>query len=130
MNVIPIKRRVNRREGGYFVVFIKERKVNSPDFCCDHWEGSPYILINLRITNANKTPAPAVRNIFFLFSAAIPNSSPHANPASIIPSHGISGYAVKAEKSGVICIRNGRNNTEEKNIAAGFAGIVTYCKRL
>jgi hypothetical protein len=32
MNERPRKRRVKRSEGGYFVVLIKERKVNSPDF--------------------------------------------------------------------------------------------------
>ena len=82
------------------------------------------------MVNRDNDPNPILKNILFLFSAGISKDSPDANPVSIIPSHGTSGYAVKNEKPGVMLIIKGRNNTEEKKIATGFAGIEMPCKRL
>jgi hypothetical protein len=40
-NMIPSVTSVNRREGGYLVIFMKDRNVKTEFFWTSHGEGSP-----------------------------------------------------------------------------------------
>jgi hypothetical protein len=82
------------------------------------------------MANKDNADNPNLRNILFLFSAGSSKKSPDAKPASIMPSHGTRGYAVKTENPGVICIMKGWNNIDDKNTAIGFAGIEIPCNKL
>ncbi len=90
-NRMPMVIRENKSEGGYFVTFMKDKKVNTAVFCEDQGTGSPYILIKRRVINKNKAMKPSFINKLFLFSASNSKNFPEAKPTSIIPNQGIGG---------------------------------------
>jgi len=61
----PIVINVYNKDGGYFVVFKKERKENTDESCVFHGAKSPYIFMDLKSTKINIEPKLKRSNQFF-----------------------------------------------------------------
>ena len=80
-----------KRDGGYLVTFINDKKVNKSVFCFVHKAGSPYKLLNLNATKSVIKPSASFINKAFLFSADQLKINPDPNPKYITPNQGIGG---------------------------------------
>jgi len=107
---VPSVNRQKISEGGYLVIFMNDRKVYTLFFWADQGTGSPYILMNRRMTNNNKDDNPILIKILFRLVSSHPKNGPTPKPVSIIPSHGIGGYPIMKVFTGLIVMAVGPNN--------------------